>query len=839
MPPSRMMSLSRTLSLSRAGISRLGKTDWREERRPRSPVRRALRLAALALIFLALPRQASRSADAQVALPGGTKLQEVDFGRHVLPLISRFGCNAGACHGSFQGRGGFRLSLFGQDERADFAALVEHVDVDVPHESLLLTKASGQVEHGGGRRIAPDSWAYAVLLAWVRQGAHFSPKATRAPLKLVPSPAAIHFLATGATARLRVSARLSDSTVEDVNPFCRLESNDPGTVELGSDGQLRALQPGTTHVVVIYAGLIATVPATVRFVSASGPGETSITRQRADTGPGNAIDVLIDRRLDELGLPAQPLADDASFLRRATLDVLGRLPTVEEVRDFLQARDPQKRERTIERLLDDPQHASVWATRLCDLTGCRVETIGGPDELKPAHARMWHAWFRRRIADNVPFDRIVRGVLSGTSRGGRTPEQYIDREVALAQAALTGGVGNYDQSESLDLFYRRTSPDVTLDHPALAERVAAAFLGVRIQCARCHKHPYDRWTQGDYASFVNVFADVAFGSSTELNRAVLAHLAEDRRQREAGRSPPPLPRSQEVYLDRRLAQPLDDPATKAPAPPRAIGGPLLAAAGDPRDALVDWMLRDDNPYFTANWVNRVWAHYFGRGLVEPVDSFSATNPPTHPELLDWLAAEFRRSGFDLRHVERLILCSNAYQRSSKPINQLADAARYYACAPVRPLMAEAIVEAAEQALGERSPWPKEIRRGGTVFDVAADRPTDPRLAYLFELFGRGNRESVCDCDRSPEPTLRQTLHLMSDAEWVKRIEKSPLVTELAAAKEEKVAVERAFLRSLSRLPTPAEEQMIHEHIRAARSRRDAWNDIVWALLNTRELRTNH
>jgi hypothetical protein len=364
-------------------------------------------------------------------------------------------------------------------------------------------------------------------------------------------------------------------------------------------------------------------------------------------------------------------------------------------------------------------------------------------------------------------------------------------------------------------------------------------LGVRLQCARCHKHPYDRWTQGDYASFVNIFTDVAFGGSTELNRAALNRLAEDRRLRQAGLSPLPIPRVQEVYLDRRLAQPLDDPATKAPAHPRAIGGSSLSFEGDRRDALVDWMVRTDNPYFAQNWVNRIWAHHFGRGLVEPVDGFSATNPASHRDLLDWLAGEFLRSGFDLRHIERLILCSNTYQRSSQPLQTLSDADRYYACAPVRPLMAEAMIEAAEQVLGGRLPWPKDVRGGGTVFDVAADRPSDRRLATLLELFGRGNRESVCDCDRMVEPNLRQTLHLMSDSEWVSRIEKSPLVAELAAEKNQQRAVERAFLQSFSRLPAPAEEQLIREHVRVARSARAGWSDVIWALVNTREFRTNH
>ena len=258
----------------------------------------------------------------------------------------------------------------------------------------------------------------------------------------------------------------------------------------------------------------------------------------------------------------------------------------------------------------------------------------------------------------------MREVISGTSRDGLPIEEYIDRESALIHDIQSGRTGDYPLRHSLDLFYRRTSPGGVYPREALAERAAASFLGVRIQCARCHKHPYDRWTQGDYAAFVNIFADVTFGSSTELNEAVLRRLAEQRHERDAGRSPPPLPRLQEVYNDPLLAQRLPDPEQKGPAQPRPLGGPEWESSADPRTALADWLVRPENPWFARNWVNRIWAHYFGRGLVEPVDGFSVANPPTHPELLDRLAAEFVQSDYDLRHIERLILISASLSADS-------------------------------------------------------------------------------------------------------------------------------------------------------------------------------
>jgi hypothetical protein len=610
--------------------------------------------------------------------------------------------------------------------------------------------------------------------------------------------------------------------------------------EVTAEGKVKAIRPGATTIIVSYAGGFASVPVIVPYPNEPAHAEVASgdATQVANKEP-MLIDRMIGVQLAQLNLPPSSLADDATFLRRVTLDTVGRLPTSDELRQFLDSHDEQKRCVVIDRLLSDSQHGSLWATRMCDLTGCRLESMEGPDQLKPFRARLWHEWFRRRLIDNVPWDRVVREVIGGTSRDGLSVDKYIDRETALIRSVQSGGTGDYALRHSLDLFYRRSSPGGIYPHEALAERVAAAFLGVRIQCARCHKHPYDRWTQGDYAAFVNVFANVTFGSSTELNQAVLKRLAEQRRQREAGQSTPPLPRVQEVYNDPAQAQRLPDPDQKGTAHPRPLGGPELTSAADPRAALADWLVKPDNPWFARNWVNRIWAHYFGRGLVEPVDGFSVANPPTHPELLDCLAEEFVRSNYDLRRIERLILTSATYQRTGVPPREVSGADRYYACATVRPMMAEAFVASLHQVLKYPNPWTSDLPPAGTLLDVASDRPTDARLAYLFELFGRGTRESVCDCDRRAEPSLRQTLHLMSDTEWIEQIQKSPLISELLAQKDDKLAVRSAIVQTLSRIPTAAEEDLLLDHLRAVNDRKAAWTDIVWALVNSKEFRTNH
>lgn len=794
-------------------------------------------------LWLALGGSSAIGADdgSDVVLPDGARLREIDFQRHVMPLITRFGCNAANCHGSFQGRGGFRLSLFGHGGAKDLQALRERVDLDSPEDSLLLIKPSLREKHGGGQRFKIDSWSYQVLLAWIREGTPASRKSNGGALQaIVVTPGTLSFEKPEANATLVVEARFQDAPSETVTALSRFESQNSAIADVTADGHVNALRPGATHIVVTYAGGVATVPVTIPYLTdpATADGTTTTSPTVEDPSRG-FIDAVIESQLKRLNLPSAAAADDTQFLRRATLDTLGRPPTAEEIRQFLSDCDPKKRAEAIDRLLADPQHASLWATRLCDLTGCRLETMEGPEERKPLRARMWHEWFRRRLKDGMPFDEIVRGVISGTSRDGTSAEEYLDREAALIRAAKAGNAGEYWRRHSLDLFYRRASVDGVYPREDLAERSAAAFLGIRIQCARCHIHPHDRWTQGDYAGFVNIFADVTFGSSTELNQAVFARLAEQRRQRAEGQSITPLPRIQEVYDDPQLGRRLLDPESGVIARPRPLGGPELDSSADTRTALADWLTSAENRQFARNWVNRIWAHYFGRGLVEPVDGFSASNPPSHPDLVGRLATEFVRSRFDMRHIERLILTSEVYQRSSMPVTALHDGDRYYASAPVRPLMAETLVQSLDQILKSSATWTPDVPAGGTLFDVAANRPSDARLAYLFELFGRGDRESVCDCDRTTQPSLRQTLHLMSDAVWIEQIQKSRLIDELLAETDDKRAVQNVVLQALSRFPSPDEEELFLGHLNGADDRRTGWIDIVWALVNSQEFRTNH
>jgi len=760
------------------------------------------------------------------AIPEGPSIANVDFERHVASLFGRLGCNSAACHGSFQGQGGFRLSLFGQSSEMDYAAIHDgRVDPDSPDESLLLLKPSGREKHGGGIRLRENSWEYDLVRRWIASGARRTVgRGTVLRLKIEPSQAPM--LAVGQSLDVRVRAHFADGDKEDVTALAEFRSRDEAVAMIDSAGQAVARGAGAATIVVSYRGVFANVSLIVPFAASQAP-----------EGPepsGNLIDDELNAHLARLGLAISPPATDEEFLRRLALDVLGILPKQDEVRRFLADNDPQKRSRKIDALLAHPRRAALWATKMCDITACNVAAMEMPEAARPKRAKMWHDWFRRRFADNVSYDEIARGVLLATSRGHQPIETWIDQEVALQQAAEHGFESDYAQRPTLDLFWRRIGENGPVPVEDLAELAASAFLGVRLHCARCHQHPYDGWTQADFAGFANIFAQVDFGSSTEL-RTTMNHRLESRRvARQQGQTPPELPRVQEVFVAQRM-RPLIDAASAGSVGPKAPGGPILKAEGDPRQALFAWMTQPDNPYFARSFVNRVWAKYFGAGLIEPVDDFS----PRHTRLLDRLAEEFVNSRFDIAHLERLILSSRAYQRSAVPAGNNASDQHNLARAPVRPILAEALVDSLNAALQTADDFGSDAPPGSQAIELAPNRFADPQVTELFRILGRGDRKSLCDCDRVTGPTLRQPLLLMSHPRVLEKIRGGRLARLLREQKSDDEIVEEFYLSTLSRMPDSTEREFALNHIAASKNRAEALFDIVWALINTREFLTNH
>jgi hypothetical protein len=773
----------------------------------------------------------------EVALPGGRKLGKADFERHVMGVFGRAGCNAAACHGSFKGKGGLRLSLFGSEPDKDFQAVAREalgrlIDADNPEESLLLLKPTGQVPHGGGVRFAKDSWEYRVLRAWIGRGAPRD-KGSGQVARLVPDPPEIAFPKAREERQLKVSARYADGSEEDVTAFCTFRTNDDAVAEVSDLGLVRGLRPGSTAVIVSYLGNVRPVPVVVPAESPPGFTYPQVPQH-------NYVDREVFARLRLLNVVPSDLAGDEEFLRRVTIDTIGRLPSPDEVRAFLADKDPDKRAKKIDGLLAHPLHAALWATKFCDITGNDTLSLDRPFSLQPRASHAWHDWFRKRVHENVPYDEVVRGVLCATSREGQEPEAWMKQVRKIDEQFLWGHDSDYAERKTLDLYWRRREP---VSSEQWGERTAAAFLGIRLECAQCHKHPFDRWTQADYRAYANVFGAVAVGRSPEAAGLIAAENAE--RQKVIDRTVQ-LHEVREVFL---AAEPkvLAHPDTGRPLPAKAPGGPEIPfeKGKDMREALFAWLRRPDNPYFARAFVNRVWGHYFGVGIVQPVDDFSLANPPSNERLLGALARDFVESKFDIRHMERVILNSRAYQLSSRT-NETNKLDRVnYAHSYVRPMMAEVVIDVLNSALGTQERWGWGAKPGAQAIELGTSdgglSPLGENIVYALRRFGRPRRSSACDCQRVTAPSVAQELFLMTDPGLLQKFDDRAgrLQTLLAGPMTDEEVLEELFLGALSRRPTADERQAFRDYRHKASDRRAAFTDALWALINTREFLLNH
>ncbi len=595
---------------------------------------------------------------------------------------------------------------------------------------------------------------------------------------------------------------------------------------------VRGLRPGDTAVVASYHGQL-----TAARIAVSSGRKVAVH----EVPEAEYIDREVFAKLRNLGIAPSGPSSDTEFLRRVTLDLIGTLPTPEEVRDFLSDRTPGKRDQIIDRLLAHPMHAALWATRFLDITGCDTESMEGPDDLKARRARMWHDWFRKRIAENVPYDRIVarNSVCDQPRRPGRRLAGSTARPVAWPRRE-PGWETDYASKPGLDLFWRRfTINGEYFPIEQMAERTATALLGVRIECAQCHKHPFDRWTQADYRAYASIFANVRFGLSPD-GLAATARFLEERRKSStkmaACRRSPECARCSWPIAPRAVSP------TRRPAGhcrPRRSGGPDLPDKADPREELFAWLTRPDNPYFARSFVNRVWAAYFGAGLVEPVDNFSVANPPSNTRLLDALATDFVSHVYDIRRLERTILRSRAYQRSSQPEAGNLDDRRNFARALPRMMMAEVLVDAINAALGVPGEFGADSPKGARAIEVAANLVQSPDLAQAFRVFGRPRRVATCDCERPRGPELPQALFLMSDPGLLDKLARGRLRTLFESDRCDAAIIDELFLATLSRFPTDDERNRILEHLRTKTSRKAAMTDVLWAIINTREFILNH
>jgi hypothetical protein len=786
-------------------------------------------LAALIGFFFA--SSPLRAGDATVAVG------KVDFERHIMGLFGRMGCNSGSCHGSFQGKGGFRLSLFGYEPEKDYRAVTRdlqgrRIDRNDADHSLILLKATGQVEHGGQKRFGKESRAYQLLRSWIAQGARWT-KGSGAVAALRVAPSEYAFDGVGQTGRLRVVARFTDGSEEDVTSLSDFRSNDDGVAAVDPAGVVKSIRAGDTAVITSYRGNVLAVRVLV-------PGRLPAGTTYPDVPVANFIDDAVFNKLRRLNMLPSPVCGDATFLRRVTIDTIGTLPTPAELRDFLADDAPDKRARKIDALLAHPMHAALWATKFCDITGNDTDQLenNGQPLVRPKMSQMWHDWFRKRIAENRPYDQIVRGVLCATTREGKDPEEYLKSFKDLEAAAAQGFDTPYAERATLDLYWRRQG---NVAPEQWGEKAAAAFLGVRLECAQCHKHPFDRWTQNDYRAFANVFGKVSVGISPEAQKLYRPEIEERGKAARTKGAPLSLP-LREVFIGGK-PRVLTDPDTGKPLAAKAPGGPEIVAGKteDPRVLLFQWLRRPDNPYFARSFANRVWAHYFGIGIVQPADDFSLANPPSNPQLLAALARAFVDSAFDIRKLERAILNSRTYQLASTTNATNRVDRTNFSHAYVRPMMAEVVVDVVNAALGVTEKFGTDAPAGCRAIEIGASRLQNPAVAYAFRIFGRPPRSSACDCERAMEPGLSQKLFLMADGTLIAKLQspQNRLKTLLTNHRDDQSALDELFLATLSRTPTEKERDRFAEYRTGQRDRRKVFADTLWALVNTTEFVFNH
>lgn len=727
-----------------------------------------------------------------LGVSGKAEAAEIRFRTDVEPILTRLGCNSGGCHGKAGGQNGFRLSLLGFEPEQDYQALVREaggrrVSRTDPANSLLLLKATSTIPHAGGRLLPEDGNDYRTILQWIARGAApprpDDPRVQR--LEITP-PQAV--LKTASRAQLRITAYFSDGTSRDVTRQAVCQSNEPDLASADREGRVTTTaRKGLFTVMARFGDQVATFHGAVPF--ASEEKQAAEVRHQLDalqpTLDASPVDRQLLRQWRQLGVAPSAVADDATFLRRATLDICGTLPTAEEVSAYLADSRGDKRARLIDRLLERPEYASYFALKWADILQNRG--AGYSTSKQRAGTSLFAGWIRESIAANKPYDRFVTEILTASGSQNENPPALWYRSV-------------------------RKSPEYV-------ESVASAFMGMRIQCAQCHHHPAERWSQADYYGLAAVFARVG---------------------RKGGFADAEVPTEEIIYL--KDSGSVTHPRTGEVMRPRAPGGPefQLGRYDDPREGLARWLTRPDNPFFARTLANRMWAHFLGRGIVNPIDDARSTNPPSNPELLDALAHDFTASGYDLKHLIRTITNSYAYRLQSAPTEWNAGDTQTFARFYPRRLTAEVLLDGISQVLDV----PTDFAGGPGKFPTgtrAIDLPDENVTAHFLDVFGRPARRSACECERVDAPALAQALELVNSAEIQRKLtaEKGYARRVAAATVPSAERVTEIFLRTLGRRPRPEELETATAFLSGEPDPVEAYRSLLWSLLATQEFLFNH
>ena len=699
----------------------------------------------------------------------------IEFDRHVRPVLSKAGCNMGACHASQHGKGGFKLSVFGFEPRQDHDAILRdrlgrRVNFLRPEHSLFLQKPTMQVAHGGGLRLKRDSTGYRLLHAWLANQAPGPKSDAPSVTKLSVTPSR-RVGPSGLLQQLRVEAEYSDGTTRDVTSWAKYDSMDDGVLGVSESGLVTAFGKGQAPVMTRFEGQAQIAMFAIPYQE---------TVELAGWSNNNFVDELAEKKFRELGIEPSPLCDDATFVRRVFADVIGRLPTREQTEAFLQSTDANKRDLLIDRLLGltgDPSldihneaYSAYWTLKWSDLIRNTSNKLG--------EQGMWalHNWIRGSFREGKPFDLFVRELVTGKG------------------SIYSNGPANYFRINS-------SSTDLT-------ESTSQLFLGVRLECAKCHHHPFENFSQGDYYGFAAFFARVGTKSSEEFGLF--------------GR--------EQVVLVKPSGE-VRHPKTRKNLPPTPLGAEPVDHPLDRRIALAQWLTAKENDYFAKSVVNRYVYYLLGRGLVEPVDDMRSTNPPSNVALMEALANEFVAHQFDLKHLVRTIVSSRLYQLDSRPTAENAADRRFYSHFKVKRLPAEALLDAIDQVTGVQTKF-KNLPLG----TYASELPDAEYPNYFLNTFAKPRRASVCECERSPDESLSQALHTLNgDTLGTKISHKDGRVAKLLAEKREHdEIVQDLYLVALSRVPSSEELAASKAFLADYETPRECYEDLLWALMNSKQ-----
>lgn len=694
----------------------------------------------------------------------------IHFVNDIEPVLA--GCNITGCHGSPKGKNNFQLSLFGAEPDFDFEMVTRHpfsrrINRVEPAKSLLLLKATAAVSHGGGRVIEPGSADYQLLARWIASGAEIGNSQAAKLVDLEVLPAALT-LTKNESRQLLVTARFSDGSTRDVTRLATFASNEEPVLSVDRHGKVTANLYGEAVVTVGYGGKFSSSRVTV-----PQPSDTPFPELTAN----NRIDELVFAQLRRLGIPPAEVCDDSVFVRRIYLDVIGSLPTPAETAAFVQDTDPQKRDKLIDSLLQRGEFADFWALKWGDLLRVKAEF---PIQLWPKGVATFHRWIRDSIAKNKPYDQFVRELITSSGSGYRN------------------GPANY---------FRATSEE---NPQGWGEMTATTFLGVRIDCAHCHNHPFEALTWDDNFGLA-AFFPVSLKTTGEWGDEIVYF--------NPGRS---------VIHER----------TKQPVKPTFIGGQVceLQPGEDPRGKLSAWMTSPENPWFTKNISNRVWYWLLGRGIIHEPDDLRVTNPPENPELLDYLCQELIAQKYDLKHLFRLILKSKTYQLSSHTNQWNKHDVSHFSHYPIKRLSAEQLLDGISSVCESTEKFP-----GLPAGFRAIQLPQSGVNSSFLDLFGRPPRDISCECERKEDATMPQALYLINTDHLEGKLKNGQKIKRLIAENKDDVAiVNDLYVAAISRLPTDEERTRMLEYVGNRKDRREAaFQDMLWALLNTKEFMFNH